>query len=637
MVDAVGTTAFSYTPAGRLQSENGPWASDTLTYTYVQGLRTALTLSQTTSNWSQSYGFDSGWRMTGITSPAGNFGYNYNFQPASSLVTGISLPNGAKIVNSYDPLARLTGTALNNYWGHTLDGYTYMPDALGLRTNIVRNMGLTSSTVNVGFDNIGQLTSWSATESGGTPRLNEQLGFGFDAADNLHTRNNGNLAQTFNTDAANQLNSVTRTGTFTESGATPAPATSITVNGLAAQTYGDFTFAATNFSLSNGNNTFTNVAHNAYGLKVTNTFTVNLPQSVNFNSDNNGSLTNDGLKTLAYDAESQLTSVTVAGQWRNEFVYDGLNRRRIFKDYAWQSGVWVKTNEVRYICDGYLPVQERDSNNVPQVTYTRGLDLSGSLSKAGGIGGLLARTDANGSVYFHGDAVGNITALIDAQENIVGRYLYGPFGKLIGQWGLMANANLMQFSSMPYYSKAGIVGYPLRPYLTDPDRWATVDPIGEPGFELIRHRKANVLAGGANRYQFVGNNPVNKVDPHGLVGEVVVDESLQWLWDEGEVLAPGVEAKAEAATQATEAKMAQLMDEAKGLYPKICNKFQWHHITPKYLGGDPNGPLVLLEGPYHQLITNAFRQLAPYGQAVPDSQSVVNIVNQVYSQYPLPK
>ena len=90
MVDAVGTTAFSYTPAGRLQSENGPWANDTLAYTYSQGLRTALSLSQTSSNWSQTYGYDSAWRMTSITSPAGGFIYSYNFQPASALVSEIA-------------------------------------------------------------------------------------------------------------------------------------------------------------------------------------------------------------------------------------------------------------------------------------------------------------------------------------------------------------------------------------------------------------------------------------------------------------------------------------------------------------------------------------------------------------------
>ena len=621
MVDAIGTTAFNYTPAGRLQTENGPWANDTLTYTYVQGLRTALTLSQTTSNWSQSYGYDSGWRLQTLTSPAGSFTYSYNFQPASSLVTGIQLPNGANIVNSYDSLARLTGTALNNHWTHPLDSYAYTPDALGLRTNIVRNLGLTSSTVTAGFDNIGQLTSWNAAEAGGTPRENEQLGFGYDAAHNLHTRNNGNLSQTFTTDAANELTGVTRTGTFTVSGATPAPATSVTVNGLAAQTYGDFTFAATNLSLASGNNTFTNIAQNSYGLMATNILTLNLPSSVTLNSDGNGNLTNDGSRSFGYDAENQLTNITLAGSWKSDFVYDGFNRRRIARDFVWQSSAWVLTNETHYIYDGRLLIQERDTNNNSLVTYTRGLDLGGSLRRKGGIGGLLARTDTNGSTFYHADGNGNITALIDAQENIVGRYMYGPFGKLLGQWGALAPVNVMQFSSKPSYR--GLDDFGLRWLMPDLDRFANQDPIGEKG--------------GINLYRFAGNNPLNKIDPLGLQIPPQALELAQEAAEEAEILAPEIEADAEAAAAATESKMAQLMEEAKGLYPKLCNKFQWHHITPKYLKGDPNGPLVLLEGPYHQLITNAFRELAPYGQPVPNSQSVVNIVNQVYSQYPLPK
>jgi len=55
--------------------------------------------------------------------------------------------------------------------------------------------------------------------------------------------------------------------------------------------------------------------------------------------------------------------------------------------------------ETRYIYDGMLVVQERNGSNVPTVSYTRGLDLSGSLpdgpTAAGGIGALLAgRTGA---------------------------------------------------------------------------------------------------------------------------------------------------------------------------------------------------------------------------------------------------
>ena len=86
---------------------------------------------------------------------------------------------------------------------------------------------------------------------------------------------------------------------------------------------------------------------------------MNLPASVTLTSDSNGSLTNDGTRTFGYDSENQLTNVMVAGSWKTEFVYDGLNRRRIVRDYGW-SGGWVKTNETRLIYDGYLPIQERD-------------------------------------------------------------------------------------------------------------------------------------------------------------------------------------------------------------------------------------------------------------------------------------
>ena len=149
-------------------------------------------------------------RLTNTVSPAGTFAYQY-LTATFTQPSGISLPNGAGIANNYDALARFTGTALTNHWGHVLDGYAYQTDPLGLQTNIVRNLGLSQSTVNVGYDGIGQLTSWSAAESSGTPRWNEQLGFGYDPAHNLHSRTNGGLAQTFTTDAANQLNTVART------------------------------------------------------------------------------------------------------------------------------------------------------------------------------------------------------------------------------------------------------------------------------------------------------------------------------------------------------------------------------------------------------------------------------------------
>lgn len=402
-----------------------------------------------------------------------------------------------------DSLARLDYTALVNKWGHVLDGYGYTHDPLGLRTNIVRDLGLTTSTVSVGYDPIGQVIAWSAKEANGTPRLNEQLGFGFDQAGNLHSRTNGGLIQTFTCDPVNELTNVTRNSTITVSGNTPIPAVSVTVNGQTAQTNGDFTFAATNQTLVNGTNTFTIIAANTYGVRTTNVTISYLPSAISLAYDLDGNLTNDGTRSFAYSAEDRLTNITaVLGNWKTDFVYDGLGRRRIARDYTNSSGAWSLQSETHYIYDGYQLIQERDGNNNVLVTYTRGLDLSGSLDGAGGIGGLLARTDTNGSAFYHADGAGNVTGLIDGNQTMAARYLYGPFGRLTGKWGPLADANVMQFSSMPVQRQSGLSLYPFRAYDPTLQRWLNRDPIGE--------------AGGINLYTFVGNSPLNRVDPYGL-------------------------------------------------------------------------------------------------------------------------
>ena len=50
---------------------------------------------------------------------------------------------------------------MNNYWGHTLDGYLYGVDAWGLRTNITRELGLTTNIINAGYDPIGEVDAWA--------------------------------------------------------------------------------------------------------------------------------------------------------------------------------------------------------------------------------------------------------------------------------------------------------------------------------------------------------------------------------------------------------------------------------------------------------------------------------------------
>jgi len=132
----------------------------------------------------------------------------------------------------------------------------------------------------------------------------------------------------------------------------------------------------------------------------------------------------------------------------------------------------LQTNEVHYIYDGNLVIQERDANNLPLVTYTRGNDLSRTLQGAGGIGGLLARTDnstlnsqpSTAHAYYHADGNGNITMLISSSQMIVAKYLYDPYGNTLAQSGLLADANLYRFSSKEWNANSGLYYYLYRFY-----------------------------------------------------------------------------------------------------------------------------------------------------------------------------
>jgi RHS repeat-associated protein len=174
------------------------------------------------------------------------------------------------------------------------------------------------------------------------------------------------------------------------------------------------------------------------------------------------------------------------------------------------SGQWVLASETRYVYDGMRVIQERNGNGVPTVAYTRGPDLSGTLEGAGGIGGLLARSESDGSAwsrhaFYHSDGVGNVTALAVPSGNdiaLAGSYRYDPFCRLIGTPTGLAARNTQRFSSKDWHNPSGFYYFGYRFYDPATQRWLNRDPIGE--------------AGGVNLYGYVGNNPIDLIDPFGL-------------------------------------------------------------------------------------------------------------------------
>src|SRR5439155_13167286 len=180
--------------------------------------------------------------------------------------------------------------------------------------------------------------------------------------------------------------------------------------------------------------------------------------------------------------------------------YDGLFRRRVRREYSWVNGAWAQSAEARYIYDERLVIQERDGNNLPLVSYTRGTDPSGSRDGAGGIRGLLARTDhgllttGNGipHAFYHSDGNGNITALLNDKQLILARYAYDPFGNILSKAGPLADANTYRFSSQEYHQQSGLLLYLYRAYDPNLQRFINRDPIEE--------------AGGINLYGFSRND-----------------------------------------------------------------------------------------------------------------------------------
>jgi RHS repeat-associated protein len=473
MVDAVGTSGFEYFAGGLLASENGPWSSDTVTNGYANRLRCGLGLQQPTDWWTNGFKYDLARRMTNVASPAGTFSYTFGGPSgfASSLIQKISLPGGGSITNDFDAIARMKGTWLKKSDGTTLDASTYGLNAGNQRTWHTNAAG---AYVGYNYDSIGQLKVADSSANA------EDRGYQYDASWNLNYRTNNGSLQTFSVDSENQL--------------TSAPDGSCT-----------------------------------------------------YDANGNLIVAQDETQLLGYDAENQLVVVTnYSGEVlssRVNFYYDGMNRLRKRLEYDWVpdteeerpggggngpsagkggGGSWNLLSETRYLYDGWRVIQERDGDNTPTVSYTRGTDLSGSLEGAGGIGGLLARSHDYSSGtwsthnYYHADGNGNITALVDSSGASQASYRYDPYGNTLSSSGSLAGANAYRFSSKEWMATAGLYYYGYRCYSPNWQRWVNRDPLDEFGFETLRRRRPHLLGENRNSYEFLRNEPNTGIDPFGL-------------------------------------------------------------------------------------------------------------------------
>src|SRR5439155_5682775 len=135
-------------------------------------------------------------RLTNVTSQAGTFAYSYKLGQASRLPIKLVLPNTSYITNTYDSVARLTGTYLDNSSNTVLDKNEYLYNVGSQRIRLTRTDG---SYYTNNYDNIGQLVWADSTVA------SEDRGYYYDAAWNLNRRTNNGVVGTFTVDNKNQL------------------------------------------------------------------------------------------------------------------------------------------------------------------------------------------------------------------------------------------------------------------------------------------------------------------------------------------------------------------------------------------------------------------------------------------------
>ena len=276
------------------------------------------------------------------------------------------------------------------------------------------------------------------------------------------------------------------------------------------------------------------------------------PGTETLSYDADGNLSGDARWTYTWDNQNRLikmetkSAVITAGAPNDvlEFTYDGVNRRVRKKFIRNGSTVY----DEYYLYDGWNITGRFRGSSVTKTLiqkYAWGLDASGTLHGAGGVGGLLWVEDAATTTtrWFPAyDGNGNVMALLEDNANsATAGYLnlfheYGPFGESLSKRGVMDSFGHncpFQFSTKWTDEETGLIYYGHRYYDPKHGRWLSRDPIGE--------------AGGVNLYGFVGNDGVNrwdylgqkakvetKVDNSGKYPVVTVDITVNVYWHCGE-------------------------------------------------------------------------------------------------------
>jgi RHS repeat-associated protein len=211
--------------------------------------------------------------------------------------------------------------------------------------------------------------------------------------------------------------------------------------------------------------------------------------------------------TYSYDLENRLIKVNDGSADIFTASYDYRTRR--YEKLA-------NSATTRYIYDGGVNVQEYAVDGQGQSSLTK--QLIRGTGMGGGIGSALySETVASGSVtnteYFAYNAVGSVVALLNGSGVVTDTTDYEAFGKEVRSSG--SSTENRKFCTKERDTSIGLDNFGFRYFDWELGRFTTRDPSGYPD--------------GPNNYLYCHNNPINFVDPLGLVKRSEYKEYVEEL------------------------------------------------------------------------------------------------------------
>lgn len=475
--------SFTYDALGRVTQQTRGGHSMSLAYDAV-GNRTSRTdyNGQTTT-----YAFDNLNRLTTITYPnttTATYGYD-----ALSRLT--SAANSAGTVTfAYDEMSRVSSTT--DVFGQEI---TYAYDAAGNRLTLNRE----HQSVSYSYDSLNRLTE--VGDSTGTAT------FTYTALNQPETRTLPNgVITTYQYNGLSQLTQlqerrgattfITRQYGYNTAGQINQLTESETTQGTSSHTYGydevnrlrtathtnqpaeSYTYDAV------GNRT---ASHNesSYQYDPFNQLveTANLwSYSYDFNGNQLSKLDGGGHYDewhYTWDFENRLTQAQLPFGESVSYQYDALGRRV-------QRSSTVSGETTQYTYDGQEVILDTNSDG-NTVEYLNGPGVDNKLA---------VNHSQWGVFYLLHDQLGSTRVVTDATGGAIDHAAYDSFGS-----GTVSGVTRYAYTGREWDEDAGLYYYRARWYDQQQGRFISEDPIG--------------LNGGINLYGYVGNNPLNFIDPTG--------------------------------------------------------------------------------------------------------------------------